>query len=560
MTRHAHAVLVLLFLGCHLTARAQFEPAFLLPLPDRIKYIDTLYRRYSATHPSDDQQRALTDLHELARTNDDVQSQIKAEVLELELAFSKDRSLIQQKINRVFQLIQLCRLKDYLELEVWILIKAGDWLFSIQRQGAGTQYYMQALENYSVVDSAYWPMSYQALEGIIIGALYYIEDYTRAKEYTERSHLMRLTGYNGMRTWDLLSQIYLNLGDYAQSEKFIHKAEEIYEASDTTQWPFEGWRGIFYGYYGKIRFFQQRYREAIPFFVEAVQICEKADQPNNVSSFGARLAKCYIEVGEAGKARELLPLIRHNLNRDIRDNTSMDYYNLLLVLGEKGATPERNRILLDSLQYWTDRHEMFKDSNQMARTQLNQEIELNKKNREQMESSIARQKNIRTLLLISLGLVGFLSLAFVVRKHRQWAKASQEALLAKTELNQLKNEMLTRIHQLEALQHTPPILPEDDTLDLLKSNPILTDDDWIRFRRLFEKAHHGFLDRLKKHYPDLTQGEIRFLALTRLSLTPKEMASLLGVGTGAVRTMKSRILKKLSLQHEENLEVVIASL
>lgn len=560
MSRYTTAILTLILCVFHISADAQYESAFTLPLPQRIKAIDTLFLHFSTTHPPAEQVVALGALKKMARSHDDLQSQIKAEALEFELTFQSDRSAIINSMERIFQLIQVCRINKFQELELWLLIKVGGWLFSVQRPGVGTHYYMQALDMYPMVDSSYWPVSYEALEGNIIGALYYSEDYIRAKEYTERSHLMTLTGYNGMRTWDLLSQIYLNLGDYTQSEYYIHKAEKIYEAADTTKWPFDGWRGIFYGYYGKIRFNQEQYQAAIPFFKDAVRICDAAHQPTNVSSFGILLAQCYIKVGKADKARELIPRIRHNLHLEPRDKIAMDYYDLALVLGEPGASPERNRMLLDSLQYWSNRYKIFKDSNQLARTELNQQVLLNKEKREQMERHIARQKNTRTLLLISLGLLSLISLAFILRKHRQLIKASREAMQAKTDLDQLKNEMLAKILHLESQQQSISQLPDDDTLDMLKSNPILTDEDWVRFRHLFEKAHRGFLDRLKRQYPDLTQGEIRFLALIRLQLTPKEMASILGVGVGAMRTMKSRLLKKLYISQIENLEAVITSL
>jgi tetratricopeptide (TPR) repeat protein len=558
--RPGQTLLISLLCALSLTANAQFEPAFALPLPERIRQIDTLYRQFAKVHSPEEQQTAVVNLRKLAQAKKDDQSLTKAEALQLEQEFAADHTVILSKIDRVFQLIRSCQVKGYKELELWLLIKAGEWLSIAHHLGVGIHYYMQALDKYPGVDSAYWPIAHSALESYVVGGLYSIEDNERARRYMEQSYLMKRTGYGGMRSWDLLSQIYVKLGDYKQSEYYIHEAEKIYVTADTTKFPFEGWRGIFHGYYGKIRYFQVQYKEAIPFFESAVRICDAANQPNNVSSFGILLAHCYAQIGEVNKARALLPRIRETLNRAPEDKTSMDYYNLLLVIGEPRSTPERNRLIIDSLQYWTKQHETYKDSNQLAREELNQEIALYKQSEEQMQKSISGHKTTRVVLLISLALVGLLAIMFVLRKQRQLAHKSAEALEAQAELNQLKMEMLEKIRHIEVQNQGTAPLPDDEALEILKSNPILTDEDWTRFKRLFEKADRGFLDRLKKKYPDLTQGEIRFIALVRLSLTPKEMAALLGVGIGATRTMKSRLLKKLSLHPDENLEEVILSL
>jgi DNA-binding NarL/FixJ family response regulator len=45
--------------------------------------------------------------------------------------------------------------------------------------------------------------------------------------------------------------------------------------------------------------------------------------------------------------------------------------------------------------------------------------------------------------------------------------------------------------------------------------------------------------------------------LIKLSFTNKDMAATLGVGPGAIRTMKSRLLKKLDLDGKLSLEEVV---
>lgn len=81
-------------------------------------------------------------------------------------------------------------------------------------------------------------------------------------------------------------------------------------------------------------------------------------------------------------------------------------------------------------------------------------------------------------------------------------------------------------------------------LQALLQSTILTDEDWIRFRVLFEKVFPGFIREQKSLYPELTQAELRYLVLEKLQLSTHEMARMLGVSDGSVRQTRSRLRKK----------------
>ena len=53
----------------------------------------------------------------------------------------------------------------------------------------------------------------------------------------------------------------------------------------------------------------------------------------------------------------------------------------------------------------------------------------------------------------------------------------------------------------------------------LGQQTILTEDDWDKFKSLFEKIFPLFFQRLKNTAPDITLAEQRMAALTRLQLT-----------------------------------------
>jgi len=94
-------------------------------------------------------------------------------------------------------------------------------------------------------------------------------------------------------------------------------------------------------------------------------------------------------------------------------------------------------------------------------------------------------------------------------------------------------------------------------MEKLISSTILTDDDWRHFRDLFEQVHPGLLYRLKEKYADLSPAEIRLLILTKLKLPSREMAHMLGITIDAIQKSRYRVRKKLNLEEESNLEVLI---
>ena len=138
-------------------------------------------------------------------------------------------------------------------------------------------------------------------------------------------------------------------------------------------------------------------------------------------------------------------------------------------------------------------------------------------------------------------------------------KAESEIQNARKQLDEFtqhiieKNEMIEKLQQQLQQQN---MLVNDDLL----SQSILTENDWLRFKDMFDKANPGFILQLKSMAPDITTAEIRFAALTRLNLGNKHIASMLGIGADAVRKTKSRLRQRLQLAPETELEDFIKAI
>ncbi len=83
---------------------------------------------------------------------------------------------------------------------------------------------------------------------------------------------------------------------------------------------------------------------------------------------------------------------------------------------------------------------------------------------------------------------------------------------------------------------------------------------WEEFRESFEQVHQQFFENLKKHCDDLTANDLRLIALIKLNLATKDIATLQRISPESLRVAKYRLRKKLGLAAGASLTAFIQSL
>jgi tetratricopeptide (TPR) repeat protein len=86
------------------------------------------------------------------------------------------------------------------------------------------------------------------------------------------------------------------------------------------------------------------------------------------------------------------------------------------------------------------------------------------------------------------------------------------------------------------------------------------DKHWKEFSNLFEQIHHIFFENLKKYSEELTASDLRLVALIKMNLNSKDMATLFGISQDSLRVARYRLRKKLSIPQGENLSTFIQAL
>ncbi len=100
----------------------------------------------------------------------------------------------------------------------------------------------------------------------------------------------------------------------------------------------------------------------------------------------------------------------------------------------------------------------------------------------------------------------------------------------------------------------------NEVLQQIYSATILTEDEWTKFKLLFEQVHKGYLQRLKSKMPELTPADTRFIVLSKLNLSNKEMAGILGVQADTIRSYKHRLRRRFDLREDASIKEFVDSI
>ena len=87
-----------------------------------------------------------------------------------------------------------------------------------------------------------------------------------------------------------------------------------------------------------------------------------------------------------------------------------------------------------------------------------------------------------------------------------------------------------------------------------------TDDSWDTFKIHFDEVHPQFFQALKKYGEDISHKDLKLCAYLKLGMDTKEIAQLLNITPGSIRTAMYRLKKKFDIDKEADLRGFIGTL
>ncbi|WP_297336893.1 tetratricopeptide repeat protein [Algoriphagus sp.] len=329
------------------------------------------------------------------------------------------------------------------------------------------------------------------------------------------------------------------------------------------------------GSIGKVVYSQNNYDSAWALFNTDFHRSIKDSAFNAAANASQWMAKANLARGNPeaalANAKEALRLLSLWPNKPYRRDTYFTLSQLFRAMGD-----------YDSAFYFSDRFISLNDSLEKEVATSSLEISkarlISEESRyriEKINKEKQRQLFIRNSLMA--GIVGFSFIAFLIvnrgrlKNKLAWERAESEKLrmeqeiqLAKEQIKIFTNHIIEKTSLIEKLEEQlNGRIATDEQQELiaeLSQQTILTEDDWLKFKSLFDKIYPSFFQKLKKNTADISLAEQRMAALTRMELTSKQMAAMLGISVDSVHKTRQRLRQRLQLSADTNLDDYIAEI
>ncbi|WP_114781249.1 ligand-binding sensor domain-containing protein [Botryobacter ruber] len=134
-------------------------------------------------------------------------------------------------------------------------------------------------------------------------------------------------------------------------------------------------------------------------------------------------------------------------------------------------------------------------------------------------------------------------------KNKELASSALHVIHSLDTVEKVRNQLqlvIENVNDRESQHHLRKVLRSVE-------DEIKVENNWDQFELHFNQIHEDFLKRLRVDYPELTHRDIKLCAYLRMSLSSKEIASLLNLSIRGVETSRYRIRKKMNLEQEVNL-------
>lgn len=397
--------------------------------------------------------------------------------------------------------------------------------------------------------------------------LYQMQEYAQAIQYLEPGVNLPGPGKNPhTSSLNTLGLSFQRLGQADSALYWFNKSMESATANNDTVW-----QAIVKGNIGALYFEQQQDEKALPLLWSDYNTCI-GTEANNAANTLHRIALICLRHNKTDSALLLA-------KRSMQIVSVGKPYNPLFVRNASMALSEVYKKMgkTDSAFFYSDIYHRLNDSINLSVARNRADVVQTKLDFEKTSNSInvllrekQSEKTIRNLLLTGILLLvvaGWFYFRWQRQQHfsrqlqllHQKEKAEAAIEAATQQLSEFTQHLVDKNTLIENLQQQ---LQQQNfqVNEELQQQSILTENDWLRFKEMFEKANPGFMAQLQSAAPGITTAEIRLAALIRLNLGNKHMASMLGIGADAVRKTKSRLRQRLGINLEDGLEEYIKSI
>src|SRR5688572_1771083 len=398
--------------------------------------------------------------------------------------------------------------------------------------------------------------------------LYRARDYEKAIYYTKKSidempDTLRMKS-KIMSNQNTIALCWQRMGKYDSAFFYYDIAMRMArELKDSA------WISIISGNLGQIYFAQQNYpvaKQLLEYdYYQSKKFGELASAANSLQW----VARIDLIQGKKDSAlyrlREALRLLDPRSSSNYRENVYYATADVYKAIGNYDSA-------FKYAQLYNQEHESIERTVANSRLEIAsikldnlQHVEaLKNLNREKDAEKLKRNFIVAIIILTTIIVMFLLNRMRLKHRHNEQLALQQKAIaeadvaVANAELNTFKKNIIEKTTLIEKLQQQVDEkeigISQQTIIDELTHQTILTEDEWEKFKSLFEKINPRFFIHLKEKSSDITVAEQRMAALMRLQLGSKQIASMLGISLDSVRKTRFRLRKRLGLSVEEEVE------
>lgn len=409
------------------------------------------------------------------------------------------------------------------------LMQLGTIEYSLKNYESSLNYNKQAYNIYN----RFKDLQYEAYSANNIGDSYVaLNRFEDAQEYFENA-LQIATKINNQEikgnSLVNLGTVFLNLEQLSKARRFLKEGLEIHKTLD-----YKKTISVDLNELSKVEIKDKQFQKAINYLDESIVISKKINAKNNLVDAYLLRSEAYEKLNDAPMA-----LLDYKVHKAINDS-------------------------------------IFNTTKSQQIEKLRTSFETEKKEREivlqQNEIELLQQTQKAATLKTSFLFTGIISLLIVFSLiYYALRQKMKQHKLVRNNLNkdlEFKTKELTT-HALHLAQKNEVLESLKQKVKELKANNsgqgcqqiiqeinfnLQDDNNWENFSRYFEQVHSGFNSAVKKKFPGITTNELRLMALLRMNMSSKEIASILNISNEGVKKARYRLRKKLELESDDSLQ------
>lgn len=394
-----------------------------------------------------------------------------------------------------------------------------------------------AEKNFSHPNSIFYIVSH-------IGLLAYThEQYQLSKRYFKKAvdnkEFQTIGGYNN------LALAYARLKMLDSANYYFDFAKQLAVSQNNHEYLI-----IINGNIGENLYLKGDFEAAIPLLKADANFSLTSKRFGNASNALIYLSACYLALDKPIESEQLMWEAYNAAKKNKELRRMKPIYKQLAKWYAYNEDASNTLLYSDSLQYVSEQlHFEFDETSGFEADKLVRlnasEVDLLEREKEQEIS-----KRVIFIMILSSAFVTVIALLLFLNFRAKRLLKEKNLALANAQLTgELENARLKlNVYIKETQQKT------------LTEKVILTDADWREFLQYFNKVYPTFFFNLKQKFPILSKAEIRLCCLSYLSLSDKEMASMLGVGRASIRVTRGRARAKLQLKEGDSLETLLLSI